>query len=80
MSVSALSLAWIVGQPLADLSAPGAKHFDRPLTVMFTQIWIFGLCLSGTESALFSGGDTLWFMMIVSIVGLRLQRVSQLSR
>lgn len=75
----ALSLAWIVGQPLADLSSPGARHFDRPLTTLFTQIWIFGLLLSGTESALFSGGDTLWFMMVVSIVGLRLQRVAQLS-
>jgi O-antigen ligase len=75
----ALSLAWIVGQPLADLSSSGARSFDRPLTLLFTQIWIFGLCLSGTESVLFSGGDTLWFMMIVSIVGLRLQRVSQLS-
>jgi hypothetical protein len=65
---------------LADLSASNARYFDRPLTLLFTQIWIFGLCLCGTESVLFSGGDTLWFMMIVSIVGLRLQRVSQLSR
>jgi len=76
----ALSLAWTVAQPLADLSASGHKHFDPPLTLLFTQIWIFGLCLSGVESVLFSGGDTLWFMMIVSIVGLHLQRISQLSR
>jgi len=76
----ALSLAWVVVQPLADLPTSGSRHFDPPLTSLFTQIWIFGLCLSGTESVLFSGGDTLWFMMIVSIIGLHLQKVSQLQQ
>jgi O-antigen ligase len=76
----ALTLAWVVLQPLADLSDSRAKHFDPALTTLFTQIWMFGLLLSSVESVLFSGGDTLWFMMIVSILGLRLQRASRLSR
>lgn len=76
----ALTLAWVVLQTLADLSDARAKHFDPALTTLFTQTWIFGLLLSSVESVLFSGGDALWFMMIVSIIGLRLQRVSQLAR
>ncbi len=75
----ALTLVWVVLQPLADLSDAGAKHFDPALTTLFTQIWIFGLLLSSVESVLFSGGDTLWFMMVASIIGLRLQRVSRLA-
>ncbi|MGB9366528.1 MAG: O-antigen ligase [Xanthobacteraceae bacterium] len=76
----ALTLTWVVLQPLADLSDERRKGFDPALTTLFVQIWIFGLLLSSVESVLFSGGDTLWFMMIVSVIGLRLQRVSQLSR
>ncbi len=76
----ALASVWIIAQPLADLAARKSKHFDPSLTLLFTQIWLFGLCLSGVEAVLFSGGDSLWFMMIVSIIGLRLQNVAQLSR
>jgi O-antigen ligase len=76
----ALTLVWVVLQPLADLSSIRAKYFDPALTMLFTQIWIFGLLLSSVESVLFSGGDTLWFLMVVSIIGLRLQRVTQLAR
>lgn len=76
----ALTLAWVVLQPLADLADVRRKHFDPALTTLFVQIWIFGLLLSSVESVLFSGGDTLWFLMIVSIIGLRLQRIAQLSR
>ncbi len=75
----ALTLVWVVLQPLADLPDARAKHFDPALTTLFTQIWIFGLLLSSVESVLFSGGDTLWFMMVASIIGLRLQRVSRLA-
>ena len=76
----ALTLAWVVLQPLADLSDARREQFDPALTTLFTQILIFGLLLSSVESVLFSGGDTLWFMMVASIIGLRLQRVSQLTR
>jgi O-antigen ligase len=76
----ALTLVWVVLQPLTDLAAARHKRFDPALTMLFVQIWIFGLLLSSVESVLFSGGDMLWLMMIVSIIGLRLQRVSQLAR
>jgi O-antigen ligase len=76
----ALTLAWVVLQPLTDLSDARAKYFDPALTMLFTQIWVFGLLLSSVESVLFSGGDTLWFLMVASIIGLRLQRVSAFAR
>jgi O-antigen ligase len=76
----ALTLVWTVLQPLADLSAGRRNPFDPALTTLFVQIWIFGLLLSSVESVLFSGGDALWLLMIASIIGLRLQRVSRLTR
>ena len=75
----ALALAWIVTQPLRDLIADRRNAFDPALTMLFAQIWMLGLCLSGTESVLLGGGDFLWFMMVVSIVGLRMQRFAQLG-
>ena len=74
-----LTLVWAVLQPLADLSATRRNWFEPALTTLFVQIWIFGLLLSSVESVLFSGGDVLWLLMIASIIGLRLQRVSQLA-
>jgi O-antigen ligase len=75
----ALALAWIVLQPLADLARLHRTGFDPALTTMFVQIWIFGLLLSGTESVLISAGGLLWFLMAVSIIGLRLQRIHRLK-
>jgi O-antigen ligase len=75
----ALTLVWSVLQPLRDLSATKRNSIDPALTTLFVQIWIFGLLLSSLESVLFSGGDALWLLMIASIIGLRLQRVSKLA-
>jgi O-antigen ligase len=65
-----LALVWIVAQPLADVIRNQAGRTD-PLTTLFVQIWLFGILLSAFESTFFSGGNCLWAMMIVSIVGLR---------
>lgn len=75
----ALAFAWIVLQPTADLARLHRIGFDPALTTMFVQIWIFGLLLSGTESVLLSAGGLLWFLMAVSILGLRLQRIHRLK-
>ncbi|MBX9774380.1 MAG: O-antigen ligase family protein [Xanthobacteraceae bacterium] len=65
-----LALTWIVAQPLADVIRNNTNRTD-PLTMMFVQIWLFGVLLCGFESLLFAGGSALWAMMIMSIVGLR---------
>ena len=65
-----LALVWIVAQPLADIIRNNESRND-PLTMLFVQIWLFGIVLSAFESTFFGGGNCLWAMMIVSIVGLR---------
>ncbi len=74
----AVSMIWIFVQPLRDHIRTPADRTDPALNMLFLQIWLFGLCLSGFESDLFSGGDALWFMMVVSIIGLRYQATAQL--
>jgi O-antigen ligase len=73
----AVSLVWIVLQPLADLRRACAQGCDPALTTLFVQIWLFGLCLAGFESVFFAGGSALWFLVIVAIVGLRFQAIAK---
>jgi len=74
----AVSMIWIFVQPLLDHIRTPADRTDPALNMLFIQIWLFGLCLCGFESELFSGGDVLWFMMVVSIIGLRYQATAEL--
>jgi O-antigen ligase len=76
----ALSMTWIVVQFLRDRIRTPAAHTDPALTMLFIQIWLFGLCLSGTESELFSGGSSLWFMVVVAIIGMRYQATAEFIR
>jgi O-antigen ligase len=73
-----LALWWMVAQPFADyrraLAQGGA---DRPLTILFLQIWIFTLCLGCYESVFFAGGSGMWFLMLVAIIGLRFQTLAK---
>lgn len=74
-----LSGLWILLRPATDYAyAPTSG--SEPLTSLFLQIWLFGACLSGFESALFEGGNSVWFMMLVSMFGLRLQRITAPAR
>jgi O-antigen ligase len=73
-----LALWWMVAQPFADyrraLAQGGA---DRPLTILFLQIWIFTLCLGCYESVFFAGGSGMWFLMLAAIIGLRFQTLAK---
>jgi O-antigen ligase len=73
-----VSMIWIFVQPLLDHIRAPADRADPALNMLFLQIWLFGLCLSGFESELFSGGSLLWFMVVVSIIGLRYQATAEL--
>ncbi len=73
----ALALSWVVVKPFADYRRGRASGADPALTTLFLQIWIFGLCLSSLESVLFRGGDELWFMMVMAIVGLQFQAIAR---
>ena len=72
-----LSLLWIVARPFADYRRAVALGADRALTALFLQIWLFTLCLAGYESVFFAGGSALWFLMVVSIIGLRFQTIAK---
>jgi O-antigen ligase len=76
----ALALLWIIGRPLVDYVRSRVLDVDPALTALFIQIWLFGLCLSSFESVYFSGGSSVWFMIVVAIIGLRLQTAFQLRR
>jgi O-antigen ligase len=73
----ALALCWIVFQPFADQRRANAWQADQALTTLFTQIWLFDLCLGSFESVFFSGGSCLWFMTVVAIIGLRFQSLAR---
>jgi O-antigen ligase len=72
-----LALWWMIAQPFADYWRARALNTDRALTILFLQIWLFGLCLGGFESVFFAGGSALWFLMVAAIVGLRFQTLAK---
>ncbi len=74
-----LAMLWIFVQPLADHVRTDRGRSDHALTTLFLQIWLLGLGLSGFESTLFDGGNAVWFMMVVAIIGLRFQATARLS-
>jgi len=75
----ALALIWVFVQPLRDLNRTPAGRIDPALTMLFLQIWLFDLCICGFESEIFSGGSLIWFMTLVTIIGLRFQATAEHS-
>jgi O-antigen ligase len=76
----AVSMIWVFVQPLADHIRTPPGRSDPALTMLYLQVWLFGLCLCGFESELFNSGSVVWFMMVVSIIGLGLQATAELVR
>lgn len=71
---AAIAAVWLLLQPTFDyMRSPLPTH---PMTTLFLQIWLFVLCQSGLESTLFAGGNGMWFMALVSLFGLRFQRIA----
>jgi O-antigen ligase len=68
-----LTLALLVWMPLRDVSRAEARDNDPALTRLFTRIWLYGVLSACVESLYFQSGSLVWFMLIVSIFGLRLQ-------
>jgi O-antigen ligase len=68
-----LTLGWVLVRPFIDHVRTTPGSVDSAINLMFIQIWLFGIYLCGFESELFTTGDTVWFMMVVSIIALRVQ-------
>ncbi|MBV8826137.1 MAG: O-antigen ligase family protein [Bradyrhizobiaceae bacterium] len=73
----ALALGWAFVQPFIDHLRTPAQGIDRALNMMFVQIWLFGLYLSGFESELFNNGSVVWFMTAAAVIGLRFQTAAE---
>jgi O-antigen ligase len=73
----ALALGWAFVQPFLDHLRTPAETVDRALNMMFIQIWLFGLYLSGFESELFNNGSVVWFMTAAAVIGLRFQTTAE---
>jgi O-antigen ligase len=73
----ALALAWAFVQPLRDHIRTPPDQVDPALNMMFVQIWLFAFYLTGFESELFNNGSIVWFLAAASIIGLRLQAITE---
>jgi O-antigen ligase len=72
-----LALWWMVTQPFTDYRRALTQGADRPLTILFLQIWIFALCLGCYESVFFAAGSGFWFLTLAAIFGLRFQKLAR---
>lgn len=68
-----LTLVLLVWLPLRDVSRAETRGNDPALTRLFSRIWLYGVFSACVESLYFQSGSLVWFMLIVSIFGLRLQ-------
>ena len=68
----ALTLLWVVVMPLRDFAKAWDDPPSRELGHLFFRIWLFGINFACLESVLFDPVGPLWFMMLMSMFGLRL--------
>lgn len=73
------ALSWVLVQAFFDCRRALVACADRALTMLFLQIWIFGLCVSGFESVFFRGGSEVWLLTAVSVIGFRFQSIARNS-
>jgi len=72
-----LAMGWIFVQPFRDHVRTAPDRVDPALNMLFVQTWLFCLYLCGFESEIFNNGSVVWFMTAASIVGLRLQAITE---
>jgi O-antigen ligase len=72
-----LAMGWIFVQPFRDHVRTAPDRIDPALNMLFVQTWLFCLYLCGFESEIFNNGSVVWFMTAASIVGLRLQAITE---
>ncbi|SFV37216.1 O-antigen ligase [Devosia crocina] len=73
-----LTLIWLIFLPLRDYGRAQQSDNNPALTRLFMRIWLYAVLLSCLETIYFQGGGALWFCLLVSVFGLRLQSSAQL--
>ncbi|AYD02656.1 O-antigen ligase [Neorhizobium sp. NCHU2750] len=67
-----LMLLWMVILPCRHIGIAIKRKTEPSLTRLFIHCWLFSVFLGCLESA-FLTGEQMWFMMLVSLFGLKLQ-------
>ncbi len=74
----ALTLIFLMVVPFRSANAALQASNNPALTRMFLRIWIYGLYGSCLESDFFQSGSPVWFSVLFSIFGLRMQASAEL--
>lgn len=74
-----LTVIWLLVLPLRHVARIPQADRNSPLTRLFVRIWLYAIFNAGLESLFFEGGNLLWFSLVFSLYGLRLQSAARLA-
>lgn len=75
-----LMVIWLVFLPCHHASVALRRGHDMALTRLFIRVWLFSLFFSCLENPFFSNNGPIWFTMLLSVFGLRLQAYANLVK
>jgi O-antigen ligase len=73
-----LSIIWIVVMPMVDFYRRPAGGPASPLQILFIRVVLFGIFTSCFENSFFQQLDSVWFLYITAVFGLRYLAVTKL--
>lgn len=74
-----LTVIFLIFMPLRDIGRIDPAEIKSPLVRLMTRIWLYILFNAVLESFFFEGGGFGWFMLVVSLYGLRMQSRAALA-
>ncbi|MBD9375019.1 O-antigen ligase family protein [Rhizobium sp. ARZ01] len=75
-----LMLVWLVFLPCYHAGLALKRQHDPELTRLFIRVWLFSLFTSCLENIFFDNSGPIWFTMLISVFGLRLQAYAYLTK
>lgn len=75
-----LVVVWLLLLPIRDAGRAFESRNNRVLTRLFLRIWLFSIFLACLEAMFFENTGPVWFTMLISVFGLRLQARAVLAR
>lgn len=71
-----LMLVWLVILPCRHASIAIKRNINPDLTRLFVRIWLYSLFASCLETSFFANNGPVWFTILISVFGLRLQALA----